>query len=74
MAIIGRGGLVLLQVVAIDDQCDACLESGGRGICFGAGRAVLCFECIKSAGKVVPVWDEIPGGPPSHQSSGMRRG
>jgi hypothetical protein len=73
MAIVGRGGLVLLQVVGIDDHCDACRERGAQGICFGPGRAVICFACIKSARIVIEPWEHIPGEPPQHRSSERRR-
>jgi hypothetical protein len=34
-------------LVGIDDLCDACGKAGGAGVSYGAGKPVLCAECMR---------------------------
>lgn len=72
MAIIGRAGRVLYQIVAIDDQCDACGARDVLGICYGPRLPVICIECLKGAVMVSEFWTRVPGPAPTFTASQVR--
>lgn len=41
------------SAVFIDDHCDGCGKSDGRGVSWGAGKPVLCAQCIEDARRVL---------------------